>query len=97
MAGEKILVVDDEKLIVELCRRILVKKDYEVSAAYSGPHALEICEKGPIDVLLTDIKMPAFSKTSRRPIWIPSKPWGVLLRPRTWRPRVIPTVQSRWL
>jgi response regulator RpfG family c-di-GMP phosphodiesterase len=58
MASEKILVVDDEKLIVELCRRILDKKDYEVRTAYSGLQALEICESAPIDILLTDIKMP---------------------------------------
>jgi response regulator RpfG family c-di-GMP phosphodiesterase len=58
MTGEKILVVDDEKLIVELCRRVLVKKGYSVETALSGLHALEICGKGPIDVLLTDIRMP---------------------------------------
>jgi response regulator RpfG family c-di-GMP phosphodiesterase len=58
MASEKILVVDDEELISELCRRILVKKGYEVETASSGAHALEICENVPIDILLTDIKMP---------------------------------------
>ncbi|MCI0527412.1 MAG: response regulator [Nitrospira sp.] len=58
MAGEKILVVDDEKLIADLCRRILVKKGYEVRTAYTGTQALEICENAPFDILLTDIKMP---------------------------------------
>lgn len=58
MAGEKILVTDDEELILQLCRRILAKKGYEVEIAASGSRALEICEEGPFDILLTDIKMP---------------------------------------
>ncbi len=58
MADVKILVVDDENLILELCRRILVKEGYEVETASTGPQALKICENVFMDILLTDIKMP---------------------------------------
>jgi len=58
VAGERILVTDDEELILQLCRRILVKKGYEVEIASSGSRALEVCQEGPFDILLTDIKMP---------------------------------------
>jgi response regulator RpfG family c-di-GMP phosphodiesterase len=61
MSGEKILVVDDEGLIQQLCRRILLKNGFEVETASSGSHALEMNAKGPYDILLTDIKMPGMS------------------------------------
>ncbi len=61
MAGERILVVDDEGLIQQLCRRILLKNGFEVETASSGGHALEMSAKGVYDILLTDIKMPGMS------------------------------------
>ncbi|MCI0526295.1 MAG: response regulator, partial [Nitrospira sp.] len=61
MSGERILVVDDEGLIQQLCRRILLKNGFEVETASSGSHALEISAKGSYDILLTDIKMPGMT------------------------------------
>ena len=61
MAGERILVTDDEELILQLCRRILVKKGYEVEIASSGIRALEVFQQGSFDILLTDIKMPGMN------------------------------------
>ncbi len=58
MAGERILVTDDEELLLGLCRRILIKQGYTVETASSGNGALEICGRSPFDILLTDIKMP---------------------------------------
>ena len=61
MAGERILVTDDEELILQLCRRILVKKGYEVEVASSGIRALEVFQQGSFDILLTYIKMPGMN------------------------------------
>jgi CheY-like chemotaxis protein len=40
MAGQKILVVDDEKAIVEVIRAYLENAGYEVVSAFNGKDAL---------------------------------------------------------
>ena len=55
----RVLVVDDEKLIVKGIRFSLEQDGYEVDCAYDGEEALELMEeKGEPDVLITDIQMP---------------------------------------
>ncbi len=58
MAGERILVVDDEDLILKLCERVLTKAGYEVRTAIDANSAMQICEYNRFEILLTDIKMP---------------------------------------
>lgn len=58
MAGERILITDDEASVLQFCRKILVEKGYEVETASSTSHALKACGEAPFDVLLTDILMP---------------------------------------
>ncbi len=58
MAGERILVVDDEEMIRELCSHILQSEGYMVAAAGSGREALAELAANPADLLITDIKMP---------------------------------------
>lgn len=53
-----ILVVDDEKEIVELEEVYLKEAGYEVLKAYDGKKALEILAKEKIDLLVLDIMMP---------------------------------------
>lgn len=57
MAGEKILVVDDEVGIRELIRLYLQKEQYEVQEAKSGLEAIKFIRKGQIDLVLLDIEM----------------------------------------
>ncbi len=57
MAG-KILVVDDEKLIVKGIRFSLEQDGYEVDVAYDGQEALDVFEKGNYDMILLDIMLP---------------------------------------
>lgn len=54
----KILVVDDEKVIRDGCRRVLEGLNYTVTGAENGQEALEILEKKETDIILLDLKMP---------------------------------------
>jgi CheY-like chemotaxis protein len=58
MAGEKILVVDDEDMIRDLCYHILTAEGYQVTTAPNGVAALEELRRSDMDLLITDIKMP---------------------------------------
>jgi signal transduction histidine kinase len=51
-----ILLVDDEAVIRDLCTRVL--HDYKVVEAGDGEQAMEIFQRGGIDVVLTDVMMP---------------------------------------
>ncbi len=61
MAKEKILIVDDEEDVLDLCRRILETQGYDVKSTYNGYEAIEIARIEDFDLLLTDIKMPGMS------------------------------------
>jgi DNA-binding NtrC family response regulator len=54
----RILIVDDEDIVVRSCLRILGGADYEVEVARGGPEALEKIDESPYDVLVVDIMMP---------------------------------------
>ena len=58
MAGEKILVVDDEEMIRDLCYHILSAEGYQVTTAPNGKAAFEELNRNMTDLLITDIKMP---------------------------------------
>jgi DNA-binding NtrC family response regulator len=57
MSG-RILVVDDEEIVVKSCLRILGGGNYEVDSAQDGREALEKVAAGSYDVILLDIVMP---------------------------------------
>ncbi len=54
----RILVVDDEEIVIRSCLRILGNGDYEVEAVQSGREALKKIEENHYDVLILDIMMP---------------------------------------
>jgi two-component system OmpR family response regulator len=55
---QKILVVDDEKKIVEIVKAYLEKDGFQVSAAYDGRQALEIAQKEKPDLMILDLMLP---------------------------------------
>lgn len=55
---KKILVVDDEKDICDLFRRILESAGYQVSTANSGEEALEIIRQESFSLLFLDLNLP---------------------------------------
>jgi two-component system response regulator PilR (NtrC family) len=57
----RILVVDDERSMRELLAIVLRREGYEVLLAESGRAAVDTLEREPIDLLISDIKMPDLS------------------------------------
>jgi two-component system response regulator PilR (NtrC family) len=57
----RILVVDDERSMRELLAIVLRREGYEVLLAENGRGAIEILEREPVDILISDIKMPDLS------------------------------------
>ena len=56
--AKKVLVVDDEKLIVKGIRFSLEQDDMEVDCAYDGEEALEKVKSNKYDIILLDIMLP---------------------------------------
>ena len=57
----KILVVDDEKLLVKGVKFNLENEGYEVTAAYDGAAAVELAKKENFDLIVMDVMMPGLS------------------------------------
>jgi two-component system response regulator PilR (NtrC family) len=57
----RILVVDDERSMRELLMIVLRREGHQVLLAEDGPTAVAQLEREPIDVLISDIKMPGMS------------------------------------
>jgi signal transduction histidine kinase len=58
MPTERILVVDDDPVILMLCQRILEADGYVVATVKRGEDAVARLESEPFDLLLTDIRLP---------------------------------------
>jgi DNA-binding NtrC family response regulator len=54
----KILVVDDDAIVIKSCRRILEAEGFQVSAVPNVDNALEAIKNSDLDLLLIDVKMP---------------------------------------
>ncbi len=56
--ANKVLVVDDEKLIVKGIRYSLLQDGMEVDCAYDGEEALQMARENSYDIILLDIMLP---------------------------------------
>ena len=56
--AKKVLVVDDEKLIVKGIRFSLLQDDMEVDCAYDGEEALNLAKSNAYDMILLDVMLP---------------------------------------
>ena len=54
----RILVVDDEKLLVKGMKFNLENEGYEVECAYDGAAAVELAREGTFDLIVLDVMMP---------------------------------------
>ena len=58
MAEKRVLVVDDEKLIVKGIRFSLEQDNMQVDCAYDGEEALELARNNQYDIILLDVMLP---------------------------------------
>ena len=57
----KILVVDDEQLLVKGIKFNLENEGYQVLTAYDGAAAVELARREPLDLIILDLMMPQLS------------------------------------
>ena len=58
--SRKVLVVDDEKLIVKGLRFSLEQDDMEVDCAYDGEEAIDMAKRKEYDIILLDVMLPKY-------------------------------------
>lgn len=56
---KRILVVDDDKAMLELYKRMLLKTDYLIFRASGFDKAAELIKKNKYDLLITDLMFPS--------------------------------------
>ena len=63
IAGEVVLIVEDEEAVRTMTARLLQSEGYEVLEAADGREALEIVERysGQVDLVITDVAMPVMN------------------------------------
>ena len=54
----RILAVDDEAVVLDSFRRILVLEGYNIDTVQTGPEALSLVRRNDYDFVFTDLKMP---------------------------------------
>ncbi len=62
--GKNILIVEDNRMLLELIKLKLENKGYHVKKAEDGLEALNIIKKNKIDLIISDIMMPNISGLS---------------------------------
>jgi len=55
---KKMLVIDDERIVLESCSRIFGSEGFDVTTTDSARRGLELAAEGRFDVILCDWKMP---------------------------------------
>jgi DNA-binding response OmpR family regulator len=61
---KKILVVEDDKTLLEALSFKLKNEGYHVETAEDGWKALDVVDKGTVDLIISDIMMPSISGLS---------------------------------
>lgn len=54
----RLLIIDDEEIVISSCHRVLRKSGYEIESARSGEEGLQKAAATKYDVIVTDLKMP---------------------------------------
>jgi len=61
MPKDRILLVEDDLDMLDLCSRTLSSEGYLVKTARNGYEAIEMAKREPFDLLLTDIRIPGLN------------------------------------
>jgi DNA-binding response OmpR family regulator len=64
----KVMVVDDDRYVLDLLSEFLSDEGYDVSTAVTGEMAVELQESAPVDIVLIDFRLPGIDglETIRR-------------------------------
>jgi DNA-binding NtrC family response regulator len=57
----RILIVDDEREMLDLLAKVLEKNEYQVATAADGESALALLEREPVDLAIFDVVMPGLN------------------------------------
>lgn len=57
----RVLVADDDPLVLELVAEFLTASGHQVVRARDGGEAREVFDRGEVDILVTDLEMPVMS------------------------------------
>lgn len=57
----RVLIIDDEQVVLESCTEILLDQPYEIATATNGARGLELVEEYGPDLVFVDLKMPGLS------------------------------------
>jgi len=57
----RILLIDDEEIVLDSCAAILLGEDYELATAPDGTRGLALLEEFRPDIVVVDLKMPGLS------------------------------------
>ncbi|XOB41229.1 MAG: response regulator [Candidatus Nealsonbacteria bacterium] len=55
---KKVLIVEDEEIIIDLLKKKLLQEGYDVSVAHNGEEGLKALRETKPDIVLLDIVMP---------------------------------------
>jgi DNA-binding NtrC family response regulator len=55
---KKILIVDDDKIVLDSCKRVLEAENLKVTLVSNAQDAIEQLEKKYFDLMIMDVKMP---------------------------------------
>ncbi|MCP4687031.1 MAG: response regulator, partial [Desulfobacterales bacterium] len=58
MEKEHILIIDDERLMRSMLRRLLESKGYKITVASDGDEGMKLYRENPADLIITDLLMP---------------------------------------
>ena len=57
----KILIIDDEEIVIDSCTHILANSGYQIATARNGTLGLELLQQENPDLVFVDLKMPGIS------------------------------------
>ncbi len=60
-AQSKILIIDDEEVVLDSCTRILKNGEYKIATAMNGSAGLDLVKEFQPDLIYVDLKMPGIS------------------------------------
>ncbi len=59
--AKKILLVDDEELVIKSLEKLLKKQGFQVTCVGNGEQAIRSIEKEDFDLIVTDVRMPGLN------------------------------------